>query len=394
MGHESNPILIVGASTRAAAYSALRAGCRPICCDRFADADLGAIARVLPCEDYPHGLPQSCRDAAACTWMYTGALENHPAIVDQLSTQRTLWGCGASTLERVRNPWKLAAALERLDLPHLRVLPAGRLPVPDGNWMLKPVNSGGGRAICVWRESPGPRPGLEEPHYFQERRQGVPISGVYLALPGQTWLLGQTRQLVGEADVAAPEFAWCGTIAPCTAANDQLLEQLGDRLAMEFGLRGLFGIDFIVDETGAWPTELNPRYTAAVEIVEHLLQAPVFDWNRRACHLFSEPDRGELTRLAGEIAVAQSQRRQTALGKLVLYADCDLITGDLSQFLPKAAIPGFPECTDLPRQGQRISRGEPVCTVFAATADEPSCRLELLCRAACVRRQYFGPAAC
>ena len=56
-------VLILGASTRAAAQSAIRAGLRPICADLFADLDLRDCARVLDVDDYPHGL------AAAAGWV-------------------------------------------------------------------------------------------------------------------------------------------------------------------------------------------------------------------------------------------------------------------------------------------------------------------------------------
>ena len=51
-------LAILGASARAAAQSAIRAGLSPWCADLFADRDLCAMASVARCErhDYPHGL--------------------------------------------------------------------------------------------------------------------------------------------------------------------------------------------------------------------------------------------------------------------------------------------------------------------------------------------------
>ena len=70
-------VLIVGASTRAAAFSALRAGLRPRCLDLFADADLAArcpVARLDP--DGPF-------DPPACdAWLYTGSMEARPDLVE------------------------------------------------------------------------------------------------------------------------------------------------------------------------------------------------------------------------------------------------------------------------------------------------------------------------
>ncbi len=49
-------LMILGASTRAAAQSAVRAGFQPVCADHFADEDLFEVAEVLPLSGYPHGL--------------------------------------------------------------------------------------------------------------------------------------------------------------------------------------------------------------------------------------------------------------------------------------------------------------------------------------------------
>ena len=49
----------------------------------------------------------------------------------------------------------------------------------------------------------------------------------------------------------------------------QILQQLGLDLARGCGLRGLFGVDFVLSEGVPWPVEINPRYTASVEVLEY-----------------------------------------------------------------------------------------------------------------------------
>jgi hypothetical protein len=88
-------VLILGASTRAAAQSAIRAGLHPICADLFADLDLRGCAQVLEVADYPRGLVAAAASAPACPWMYTGGLENQPGIVARISKSRPFqitWG--------------------------------------------------------------------------------------------------------------------------------------------------------------------------------------------------------------------------------------------------------------------------------------------------------------
>src|SRR4029079_4231062 len=100
-------LLILGASTRAAAQSAIRAEFRPICGDLFAALDLRACARVLDVPDYPRGLVAAAAAAPECPWIYTGGLENHPALVDRISETRPLWGNDGAALRRIRNPWSV-----------------------------------------------------------------------------------------------------------------------------------------------------------------------------------------------------------------------------------------------------------------------------------------------
>src|SRR5262245_115495 len=112
-------LFIVGASTRAAAFSALRAGLMPWCADLFADADLEARCPVrrVPPEDYPAGFVEPLTAGVSGPWMYTGGLENHPYLVRSLSNARPLWGVRGESLERARSPWIIREILSHHGIP-------------------------------------------------------------------------------------------------------------------------------------------------------------------------------------------------------------------------------------------------------------------------------------
>src|SRR5262249_35644735 len=75
-------VLIVGASVRAAAFSALRAGLHPECADLFADADLQRRCPAVRVRGrYPHAFLEWIESAPSVPWLYTGGLENHPSLV-------------------------------------------------------------------------------------------------------------------------------------------------------------------------------------------------------------------------------------------------------------------------------------------------------------------------
>ena len=103
------------------------------------------------------------------------------------------------------------------------------------------------------------------------------------------------------------------------------LTHLGGQLAAKHDLRGLFGVDAILDSSNdIRPVEVNPRYTASVEILE---------------------------RATGDTALVPSQSRPSRVesvrpgsaihGKAIVFARRESLVGDLYDL-----IGGFPFSED------------------------------------------------
>ena len=103
-------LIILGASARAAAFSAIRAGFEPYAIDCFADRDLAAVCPAVKIERYPGDFPAALAAAPDAPWIYTGGLENHPRLIEQMAALRPLWGNGGADLRNVRKPARLAEA--------------------------------------------------------------------------------------------------------------------------------------------------------------------------------------------------------------------------------------------------------------------------------------------
>jgi hypothetical protein len=89
----NHDVLILGASTRAAAFSAMRCGLRPLCADYFADRDLAAIcpvAHINP-EDAASQFAAFAETHPPSAWFYTGGFENHPEWVERIAHKHRLW---------------------------------------------------------------------------------------------------------------------------------------------------------------------------------------------------------------------------------------------------------------------------------------------------------------
>jgi predicted ATP-grasp superfamily ATP-dependent carboligase len=370
----SNSVLILGASTRAAAFSALRAGLQPHCADLFADVDLQTRCPVtrIPPSEYPTSFRDFLRSQADAPWIYTGGLENRPRLVDELARMRPLWGNDAATLRRARSPVFVAKVLREAGLPSPAVRSIDEGPPRSGRWLVKPRDGVGGGGIHFLGDVP-PRPIRRA--FWQEYIEGEACAAVYVAAEGRATLLGVTRQLVGEPWLHAAPFHYCGSIArtPAPRLRDAL-ERLGNVLAAGCGLRGIFGIDFILQGETPWPVEINPRYTASVEVVEHAQGIAALALHRQAF----DPS----------ITVAGACRQECLphVGKAILFASTSVRFPRegpwLASLLPQPSPQEPPAFADIPAADEVIQAGRPICTLFAVADSEAACHRLLQQKAA------------
>jgi predicted ATP-grasp superfamily ATP-dependent carboligase len=384
-----NPtIAIVGASTRAAAASAKRAGFTPITADLFADADLRAIATTTRVSPYPEGFLDWLRATEPPAWMYTGALENHPELVEQMAWIAPLWGNPGDVLERVRDPWELAASLRAAGLlfPEARATADG-LP-HDGSWLAKTYQGASGSGVRELGTAHPAREGSEEHSVgpsavFQRRILGTPASAVFVAMDNTAVFYGVTRQLIGETWLGAHRFQYAGSIGPLpiSKTTDATLMTIGDVLTKQFNLSGLFGIDFILDGDQVWTLEVNPRYTASVEICEraagwHAFESHVTDWlpNPPA----SDPAWGRLPKRSH--------------GKAILFAKRDVqISDEFAEIsLAEALRTPWPALADVSPAGTPVEVGRPILTIFADGDNGDQVEQRLRQRVAELEEQIYG----
>jgi predicted ATP-grasp superfamily ATP-dependent carboligase len=290
----TNPkrLLIVGVSTRAAAESAARAGYRVTALDAFGDLDQHPAVRALSLpRDFERRFSATAASRAARTIeseavAYVSSFENHPRAVSTVASGRELWGNPPSVLRRVRDPLAVSRALRMHHIPG----PAVRLrPARQRTWLAKPLASGGGRGVRWWHRGDLVPRGC----YLQEFVEGTPGSIVFLAAGGRAVPIGMSRQLVGEPAFGATGFKYCGSILGAAGdvqfARDRSLvsaaRALADTIANEFGLVGVNGIDFVAHDGVPFAIEVNPRWTASVELVERAYGLPVFAAHAAACRI-------------------------------------------------------------------------------------------------------------
>jgi uncharacterized protein len=402
-------LLIAGVSSRAAAESAARAGFRVTAIDAFGDLDQHpsvdalSIPRDFGSRFTATAAARAARDVECDAVMYLSSFENHPRAVSALAAGRALLGNPPPVLCRARDPRLVTEALRTRGLraPSVRFDPAMR-----GTWLRKPLSSGGGRGVRLSRHGES----LPRGCYLQAFVEGAPGSIVFIAAGGRVVPIGMSRQIVGERAFGATGFKYCGSIL--TPADDPQFDSdralvraacgLARAAAEEFGLVGVNGIDFIARDGVPFAVEINPRWSASVELVERAYGLPVFAAHAAACQDGSLPD----------FDLSALRRSGPAMGKAIVFARSDVTVGDTRPWIGgqwsvvggqwsltspatghRPPIAGHrPPATDhgirdVPRPGERIPAGRPVCTIFASGRNGGACHAELVCRAAWVYAQ-------
>jgi uncharacterized protein len=366
-------VLLTGVSMRAAAQSAVKAGYLTHTIDAFADLDVPLQkTRPVPIDG------DARFDARRVSWktltveadavVYGSGFEDDSSSVDRISQGRVLWGNPPDVLRKVRSPRQLLEGLARQGFRVPRIFEPGDAPVPPLGvpWLEKPFRSGGGHGIRPYVAGP-----IAEGAYLEEFINGVPGSIVFVARGGRAVPLGISRQMAGDAAFGATMFQYCGSILShpadlfdrgVTVALDA--HQLAMAVARDYELIGLNNVDFIARDGAAYPVEVNPRWSASVELVERAHGFSMFGLHADACSRGTLPDD----------RLPMCLRR--AVGKAIVFARADFFARRTREWLWSRDV------ADVPRPRTLIRSGEPICTVFAEAATPKDCYSALVARAA------------
>ena len=357
----------MGVSVRGLAESAVRSGLghRIVAVDHFGDFDLRllcehhSIKRDLGLSYDVRHLMTACHDLTFDTVAYTANLENHPSAVEALRRGKPVLGNSASVLSSVRNPARVFDFLARSGIPAPEIAFSSKVLElePDTTWLRKPVRSGGGHGIAV--HTPGDR--LERDAFLQEHLDGLPCGAVFVADGRDARLLGISEQLIGQKEFGVGGFRYCGSIlgpvgAGQVAWGDLIgrVEQIVGAIAREFHLVGVNGMDFILKSGIAYPLEINPRYTASMELVERAYGINIFEAHLIACQ--------------GRLPPFDLVPQSTAgfFGKAILFAPDGFVFHHPQWWFDHGA-------RDLPCEGERVGAGRPICTVFSRGGSRREC---------------------
>ena len=356
---QTNKILIIGISARAMAESAARSGYEVAALDAFGDRDLqSAVESHSLKRDFNAGysaqaIYRASRHLTFDAISYASNFENHPRIISRYARKSRIIGNSPETLASARD-WKTVFQRVRqagFCAPET-IMPGEREKIDfRKRWLIKPMLSGGGHGIDFYRSSRT----LGKESMLQEFIPGKSCSAAFVADGQNARIIGITEQLVGHSEFGARGFQYCGNILPLPELMDQRsrrkiidqVELLASFLTKAHGLSGVNGIDFILNRDEVWLTEINPRYSASMELMERAYRFPIFHFHAQSI----------IERKLPDVRLEDFLGEEIFWGKTMLRAMNDCRAPDTRNWLSK-------EVHDVPYPEEIFRRGSPICTML------------------------------
>lgn len=349
------------------AASARRAGYCPIVVDCFGDEDAieqSRIIRTLPSaffrgfdaheliETLQSALNEAGIEATSKQPLVLGAgFECEPDVISALAEHFEIFGCGAETVSRCKNPEILFPLLRDLGIVH----PETQLDPPadaSGQWLSKRMGGSGGTHIFRYDPSRKHR----AHRYYQREVAGELISATSI-IAGDGQAFAFTRSWLSPSDRHPFRF---GGITGHVELDEDLEARIVDvclSLTPALGLKGLVSFDFIIVGDEPHLLEINPRPGASLDILDDA-SGTLFQAHFEA--------------FAGGEAVEHLSRnwRPHPQAAAYVYANAqDLV-------IPAVRWPDW--VSDRPAAGRRVPAHSPALTV-RASADDPD-TAERVCR--------------
>ncbi|MBN1538327.1 MAG: ATP-grasp domain-containing protein [Anaerolineales bacterium] len=377
-GTERLKILILGISNRALAASAALADYQVTSLDYFADCDQAEGVRSLSLvRDFNMSLSLKNLARAARSLVdevdgivFSSGIECEPMLAS-LITQEKLLGNSPNAINEVRNPQKLAVALNPcgVKVPET-FMPYDKLPQAEKNecttWLRKDLARGGGIGVRKWNG----KSRLNNTEILQHFIDGQLCSATFVADGKHACLVGMTYQYAGIPELGASEFMWSGNVAPFShPAIMKKMQLAAQSITRVFGLVGLNGIDFIIEGETPYILEVNPRCSASVELLEMAGSFNAFDLHVRACQ----------SKLS---ALSPLEEKVVYWGKGILYARQEVNVPDTSGWKNN-------NIRDIPHSGEHIPSGAPICSLIANATTPNGCWNAVLIKAGMIETQLY-----
>lgn len=382
MSSPAQPALaLVATSARSLVECAVGSGYRALALDAFADRDtcrlaetcvvLGRAGATLDEPGLLAALAALRARGDVAGWVAGSGLEGQPALLAAGARLLPLIGNAPDVVRQVRTPAHFHRALDRLGVAH----PAFSVepPVDPSGWLRKDAHACGGwhvRHAGAPAEHGALGADRGDGIHFQRFVAGEAMSCLFLAAGDCAAVVGHSRQIV--RPLGRRPFVFRGGVGPVPIEARVQASVAGAAAALTraFGLRGLNGIDYVLDAAGtAWVLELNPRPTAAIQLFGAAFEGGLMRAHVEAC--------------AGRLR----PRVPSGAGRVRGY---ETVFARRAGRLDEAGVHWLERqgwCKDIPQPGTQHAWGDPLCTVVAEASSADGAMRQLDARRCALRAQ-------
>ncbi|QDV62789.1 ATP-grasp domain-containing protein [Crateriforma conspicua] len=363
-------VILMGASVRSAAASARRGGLRIWGIDRFGDADTRDLCEEFQQISGPDQIAAALRRAKA-RWPDAAVVAAGDLITPpDVEVDQGRW-CEAKTI-RCRDLWAQAAGVSDCRFPATRPIvdeastahQHRRQSVDHDRWLEKSMTGTGGLGVRWSDPNRKFQPGMT----FQQQWVAGRTHGVtYIADGAEARMLGVCRTITTRfGDLP---FIYAGSLGPVSLqqSTQDRLQRLGQSLVERTRYRGLFNADVVLSgDQPPWLLEVNPRWSASMELVEHTL-APEPSGSSPATQpsLIRWHVRAQSERLHTWVRVPNPNHSIHRFKRIVYSLRAGRLCSQAIQRWCRQlhAEDQSIRCTDIPAQTDDIAIGQPIVTL-------------------------------
>lgn len=393
----SGPLFMVGFTCRALAQCARRDGFLPTVIDRCGDRDTREAANryrdwlpdpqqsIEAMDEYlaAFGSPSGASKSLPLFCILAGGTENNIALIEGLSRRfSNLMKPESFIAMRSWRNWKSWAESSGLFWPRTWELSIFRAEVARMNssrdLLVKDLNQAGGLGISAWHSEPQSmdrRIDSEIDHrVIQERIDGESVGVTFLSTAHGSIALGCTEAWPSQTH-AWGAYIYHGSIGPASLSSAEwaVLDGFAERVARHTDWLGLWQADFIRKNDRWYLIEINPRWTASMELLDISMGLKLVQLH---CLASSGLMRQEAwTSLCLRANHWRESVPSLCLAKRVLYASDATAIDDATlqrwwdNRLPLEILRGEEAplgcwIADIPNEPMRFENGFPVCTLI------------------------------
>lgn len=270
----------------------------------------------------------------------------------------------------------------------------------SSQWLIKSNRSVGGVSIreCKQEEiiASASLDDLKSNEYLQEKIEGIPIGVTFLSSDFGSLVIGTAKSIGQKTQPFLAPYTYRGSYGPIPIDQFEYdsLHRFASNVQREVGIRGIWQADFVVSHSTWNLLEINPRWSASMEILEVAL-----DLSLASLHLECAMHAIDLQTWKGLVAQLDARRQSTAglnptrgclagaFGKLVVFADEQIEVSDQqsNRWWAKRWQGTFKELdihrdpfdspsrylvADIPCAGTRIEAGQPIFSLFSKNENQ------------------------